>query len=67
MRVDALAQPKQTTLGTLLLGQVVRVFVESFDARTLLGTVTWLFIPASDALYMDKPAGDLLWTSLRVI
>ena len=47
MIADAIPEPKQTTLGTLLLGQVTRVFVESFDARTLLGTVTRLFIPAS--------------------
>ena len=36
MRADAIPQPKQTTLGTLLLGQVARDFVESLDAHTLL-------------------------------
>ena len=54
MRADASPQPKQTTLGTLLLGQVTRVFVESCDARTLLGTVTRLFILASIHFIQSK-------------
>ena len=37
------------------------------EAHTLLGTDTQLFIPAYVLLYMDKPAGDLLWTNPRVI
>jgi hypothetical protein len=31
----------------------------------MLGTIIWLFIPASVHLYMDKLAGDLLLTNLR--
>ena len=48
MRADVSPQPKQTTLCTCLHEQVTYVFVESCDARTLLGTVTRLFIPASE-------------------
>ena len=33
----------------------------------MLGTVIQLFIPAYVHLYTDKPAGDLLWTNLRVV
>jgi hypothetical protein len=43
------------------------VFIETLGAHTLLGTVIQLFIPASQHLYTDKPAGDLLWTNLRVV
>ena len=43
------------------------VFVETCDARTLPGSVILVFIPAFVHMYMDKPAGDLLWTNLRVI
>ena len=43
---DASLEPKQTTLYTCLHEQVTFVFVESCDARNLLGTVTRLFIPA---------------------
>jgi hypothetical protein len=42
------------------------IFIETLRAHTLLGTVIQLFIPASVHLYMDKPAGYLLWTNLKV-
>ena len=44
--LDASPQPKQTTLCTFLLEQVAGIFVETCNARMLLGTVTRLFIPA---------------------
>ena len=43
------------------------VFIETLGAHTLLGTVMQLFSPASVHLYTDKPAGDLLWSNLRVV
>ena len=45
---DASLEPKQTTVCTCLHEQVTYVFVVSFDARTLLGTVILLFILASE-------------------
>jgi hypothetical protein len=43
------------------------VFIEPLGAHTLLGTVMQLFSPSAVHLYMDKPAGDLLWTIPRVV
>ena len=67
--MDASPEPKQITLCTCLREQVTYVFVESCEARTLLGTVTRLFIPASKHLlviysgqirrWLEKSAGDL--------
>ena len=55
-----------STLCTFLLNRVTLVVLlrEACEAYTLLGTGTQLFISASVHLYMDKPAGDLLWTNL---
>ena len=50
------------------LGQVNRHWQCSNNSNVVVGfELLRLFIPASVHLYTDKPAGDLLWTNLRVV
>ena len=61
--------PVYCSLRTIVFWLVTysNVFVETFGAHTLLGTVIQLLNPASVHLFTDKPAGDLHWTNPRVV
>jgi hypothetical protein len=61
--------PVYCSLRTIVFWLVTysSVFVETSGAHTLLWTVIQLLNPASVHMFTDKSAGDLLWTSPRVV